>query len=67
MTDNDFPHTGYGVVAFTYETGWVLIDGIHRTHADATKTMQSITGKHGFTADDLRVAALTITRKGDTE
>lgn len=63
MTDYDYPQTGYGVEAHTDETGWVLLDGIHRTRAAATKLRQSLTGQHGFTADDLRVVALTITRK----
>lgn len=71
MTYGDYPHTGYGVEAHTAETGWVLLDGIHRTRAAATKIKQSLTGQHGFTADDLRVVALTIalaiTRKEDTE
>lgn len=67
MNAHDYPHTGYGVEAHTAETGWVLLDSIHRTHAAATKTKQSLTGQHGLEADDLRVVALTITRKEDTE
>lgn len=67
MTNIDYPHTGYGVEAHTDETGWVLLDGIHRTHAAATKTKQSLTGHYGFEADDLRVVALTISRKEDIE
>ena len=66
MNAHDYPHTGYGVELRTKEGG-ILLDGIHRTHAAATKTMQSITGQHGFRADDLRVVALTITRKEPTE
>ena len=62
MNAYDYPHTGYGVAAHTYETGWVLLDGIHRTRAAATKLRQSLIGQHGFTADDLRVVTLTITR-----
>lgn len=67
MTDYDYPHTGYGVEAHTDETGWVLIGGIRNTRSAATEAMQALTGQHGFGADDLRVVALTITRKGDTE
>lgn len=67
MNAHDYPHTGYGVEAHTAETGWVLLDGIHRTRAAATETMQSRTGQHGFEADDLRVVALNITRKEGTE
>ena len=67
MTDCDYPHTAYGVEAYTDKTGWVLLDSIHRTCVDATKNRQSLTGPFGFEADDLRVVALTITRKGDTK
>lgn len=63
MTDHDYPHTGWGVEARTDETGWVLLDGIHRTCVAATKIRQSLTGRYGFGADDLRVVALTINRK----
>lgn len=67
MNAHDYPHTGYGVEAHTAETGWVLLDGSHRTRAAATKTKKSLTGRHGFEADDLRVVALNITRKEDAE
>lgn len=67
MNAHDYPHSGYGVEAHTDETGWVLLDGIHRTRAAAAKLRQSFAGQHGFGADDLRVVALTITRKEDTE
>lgn len=67
MSAYDYPHTGYGVESRTDSTGWVLLDSIHRTRVAATETMQSLTGQHGFTADDLRVVTLTITRKEDTE
>ena len=66
MTDHDYPRTCYGVELRT-ERGWVLIYSIYRTRAAADKFKQSITGQHGFTADDIRVVALTITRKEDTE
>ena len=62
MTDHDYPHTGYGVEAHTADKGWALLYSIHPTRAAATKFKQSITGQHGFGADDLRVVALTITR-----
>ena len=67
MTDGDYPYSAYGVEAYTDKTGWVLLDNIHRTCVDATKHRQSLTGPFGFEADDLRVVALTITRKGDTK
>ena len=67
MSAYDYPHTGYGVEAHTDETGWVLLDSIHNTHDAATETKQSLTGQHGLEADDLRVVALTITRKEGTE
>ena len=67
MTDCGYPHTGYGVEAHTDETGWVLLDSIYRTCVRATKHRQSLTGPFGFEADDLRVVALAITRKEDTE
>lgn len=67
MADYGYPHTCYGVEAYTPSTGWVLLDNIHRTCTDATKHRQSLTGPFGFGADDLRVVTLTITRKGDHE
>ena len=67
MTNHDYPQTGYGVEAYTPATGWVLLDGIHRTCVAATKIRQSLTGHYGFGADDLRVVALTITRKEDPQ
>ena len=67
MNAHDYPHTGYGVEAHTAETGWVLLATIHRTRAAATKLRQSLAGPHGLEADDLRVVALNITRKEDTE
>ena len=67
MTDHNYPQTGYGVEAHTAKTGWVLLDGIQKSRAAAAKTKQSLTGQFGFEADDLRVVALTITRKGDTK
>lgn len=63
MTDRDYPHTGYGVEAYTPATGWVLLEDIHRTCTDATKLRQSLTGPFGFDPDEIRVVALTITRK----
>ena len=62
MTDGNYPCTGFGVEVHTDETGWVLLDGIHRTRAAATTVMQSLTGQHGFTGGDMRVVELTITR-----
>ena len=62
MNAHDYPCTGYGVEVHTAETGWALLDGIHRTHAAATKLRQSLTGKHGLTGGDMRVVELTITR-----
>ena len=62
MSAYNYPHTGYGVEAHTDSTGWVLLDGIRRTHAAATETMHKLTGQYGFGADDLRVVTLTITR-----
>lgn len=67
MNAHDYPHTAYGVEAHTDTTGWVLLDSIHSTCVAATKHRQSLTGHYGFEADDLRVVALTITRKEDTE
>lgn len=67
MTDHNYPHNGYGVETYTAETGWVLLDGIYRTCVAATKARQDLTGRYGLEAGDLRVVALTITRKGDTE
>lgn len=67
MTDYDYPHTGYGVEAHTDETGWVLLNSIYRTCVAATKFRQSLTGHYGLEAGDLRVVALTITRKEGTE
>lgn len=67
MTNHDYPHTGYGVEARAGETGWVLLGGVCHTRSAATKVMQALTGQHGFGADDIRVVALTITRKEDTE
>ena len=67
MTDGAYPHTAYGVEAYTDKTGWVLLDSIYRTCVYAAKHRQSLTGPFGFEADDLRVVALTITRKGDTK
>ena len=67
MTDCDYPYSAYGVEAYTPLTGWVLLDNIHRTCVDATKAKQSLTGPFGFGADDLRVVALTITRKEETK
>lgn len=66
MTDHGYPFTCYGVEAHTDRTGWVLLDNIHRTCTDATKHRQSLTGPFGFGAGDLRVVALTITRKEET-
>ena len=62
MIDIGYPHTGYGVELRT-EKGWVLLDGIYRTSAEAIKLKQSIISLYGFEADDLRVVALTINRK----
>lgn len=67
MNAYDRPHNGYGVEAYTYATGWVLLDGIHRTYTAAIRLKQALTGQHGFGADDLRVVPLTITRKENTE
>lgn len=66
MTDYDYPHTGYGVELRT-KKGWVLLEGIHRTCVAATKRRQSITDQYAPHPADLRVVALTISRKGDTE
>ena len=63
VIDIGYPHTGYGVEARTDKTGWVLLGGIYRARRAATKFKQSITAKHGFGADDLRVVTLAITRK----
>ena len=65
MNAHNYPHTCYGVEARTAKAGWVLLDSIHRTCTAATKLRQSLTGQHGFGAGDLRVVALTITRKED--
>lgn len=67
MTSHGYPYTGYGVEAHTDNMGWVLLEDIHRTRADAAKFRQSITGQHGFRDDELRIAVLTITRKEDIE
>lgn len=62
MTNHDYPHTGYGVELRT-KKGWVLLDGIHRTCVAATQHRQSLTDKYAPDPGDLRVVALTITRK----
>ena len=67
MTDGDYPHTAYGVEAYTDKTGWVLLDSIHRTCVAATRARNSLTDPFRLGADDLRVVALSINRKGDTE
>ena len=66
MTDNDYPYTGYGVELRT-KKGWVLLNGIHRTFVAATQHRQSITDQYAPHPADLRVVALTITRKEGTE
>ena len=66
MSTYGYPHTFYGVELRTKE-GWALLDSIRRTHAAATKTMHNLAGHYGFGAGDLRVVALTITRKEGTE
>ncbi|AYB70535.1 hypothetical protein HOU24_gp53 [Corynebacterium phage SamW] len=70
MSYHDYPHTGYGVEAHTDDHGWVLLEGIHGKSADATHAMADLTddaAEYGFHPDDLRVVALTISRKGDAE
>ena len=66
MTDGDYPLTGYGV-ELRINKGWVLLNSIHNTHAAATEAKQSITDQYAPHPADLRVVALTITRKEDTE
>lgn len=62
MIDIGYPHTGYGVELRT-EKGWVLLDGIFHTSAEAIRLKQSVISPYGFESDDLRVVALTINRK----
>lgn len=66
MTDYDYQHTGYGVELRT-KKGWVLLNGIYRTCVAATQRRQSITDQYAPHPADLRVVALTISRKEDTE
>lgn len=66
MTNADYPRTFYGVELRT-KKGWVLLDGIQKSRDEVENVRASIIGWHAPDPDDLRVVALTITRKEDTE
>ena len=66
MTDHDYPQTGYGVELRTKE-GWELLDGIQKSRVAAEHIRAILIDRHTLDPDEIRVVALTITRKGDTK
>ena len=66
MTDGDYPHTFYGVELRTKD-GWVLLDGIQKSRDEAEHVAAILIDCPVPDPDDLRVVALTISRKGDPE
>ena len=66
MTAYNYPHTGYGVELRTKE-GWALLSGIHKSRDEAEHVRATLLDQHATDPAELRVVALTITRKEDTE
>lgn len=68
MISHDYPHTGYGVEVHTNREGWVLLDGIQKNRDEVERVRATLINERLVPdPDDLRVVALTITRKEDTE
>ena len=66
MTNYDYPQTGYGVELRTKE-GWMLLDGIQKSRVAAEPIRAILIDRHTIDPDEIRVVALTITRKEATE
>ena len=68
MISHKYPRTGYGVEVFTHREGWVLIDSIQQNRDEAERIREIYVDNRAVPdPNELRVVALTITRKEDTE